>query len=116
MVSNEKIINNTIVYLIKIYKCYFGHFLIRESDINIVHIFYIFSYSFMKPYEKDVDFVNNVIITFTNEDMTKIKVVDLKEIYNFYIHNLRILTWFPYEVARFESYVLRSFCYFLSFC
>jgi hypothetical protein len=41
----------------------------------------------MKPYERDVKFVNNVIITFFDEEMTKIKAVDLDEFYNFYVHD-----------------------------
>ena len=37
----------------------------------------------MKPYERYVNFVNNVIITLSNEQMIKIKVVDLDDFYNF---------------------------------
>ena len=41
----------------------------------------------MKPYERYVKFVNNVTITFSDEEMTKIKVVDLDEFYNFYFQD-----------------------------
>ena len=37
----------------------------------------------MKPYERYVKFVNNVLITLSDEQMTKIKVLDLDELYNF---------------------------------
>ena len=41
MVLAEKVINNKVVELIKIYNFYFGHFFIRENDSNIVHKIYI---------------------------------------------------------------------------
>jgi hypothetical protein len=41
----------------------------------------------MKLYERDVDFVNNGTIALLNEEMTKIKVVDLAELYNFVVEN-----------------------------
>ncbi len=34
-----------------------------------------------------VNFVNNITITLSDEEMTKIKVVCLDEFYNFYIHD-----------------------------
>ena len=37
--------------------------------------------------KRDVNFVNNVIITLSDEKMTKIKIVDLDEFYNFYVHD-----------------------------
>jgi hypothetical protein len=39
----------------------------------------------MKPYEREVKFVNNVTITLSDEQMTKIKVVDLDGFYNFVV-------------------------------
>jgi hypothetical protein len=36
----------------------------------------------MKPYERYVKIVNNVSITLSDEQMTKIKVVDLDDFYN----------------------------------
>ena len=41
----------------------------------------------MKPYERYVKFVNNVLITLSDEEMTKIKVIGLDEFYNFYVHD-----------------------------
>ena len=41
----------------------------------------------MKPYERYIKFVNNVTLTFTHEDMTKIKVLHLDELYNFHVHD-----------------------------
>jgi hypothetical protein len=43
MISAEKVINNKAVELIKMYNFYFDHFFIWQSDINIVHNFYIIS-------------------------------------------------------------------------
>ena len=44
----------------------------------------------MKQYERYVKFVNNVLITLSDKQMTKIKVLDLDELYNFYIHDFYI--------------------------
>jgi len=44
----------------------------------------------MKPYERYVKFVNNVTITFSDEQVTKIKVVHLDELYNFHVHDFFI--------------------------
>ena len=41
----------------------------------------------MKLQERDVNFINNVITTLSDEEMTKIKVVDLDKFYNFYVHD-----------------------------
>ena len=62
---------------------------------------------------RDVSFVNNVTITSSDEQMTKIKVVDLDELYNFVVddffirnylvaqNTLRLsrLMWFKYISA-----------------
>ena len=79
--------NNKVVELIMIYNIYFGHFFIRESGSNIVHKIYISLLYFMKPYERYVKFMNNVTITFLDEEITKIKVVHLDELYNFHVHD-----------------------------
>ena len=34
-----------------------------------------------------VNFVNNITITLSDEEIIKIKVVCLDELYNFYVHN-----------------------------
>jgi hypothetical protein len=39
---------------------------------------------------RDVDFVNNVIIALSNQEMTKTKVVDLGKLYNFVVENFFI--------------------------
>ena len=44
----------------------------------------------MKPYERDVKFVNNVTITSSDEQMTKIKVVDLEKLGNFIVYKFFI--------------------------
>jgi hypothetical protein len=38
----------------------------------------------------DVDFMNNVTIALSNEEMTKIKFIDLKKLYNFVVENFFI--------------------------
>ena len=39
---------------------------------------------------RDVDFVSNVTIALSNEDTMKIKVVDLKKLYNFIVEQFSI--------------------------
>ena len=39
---------------------------------------------------RDVDFVNNITIALSNEDTMKIKVVDLKKLYNFIVEQFSI--------------------------
>ena len=39
----------------------------------------------MKPYERYVKFVNNITTTLLDEQMTKIKVIDFDEFYNFVV-------------------------------
>ena len=93
MVSAEKVTNIKVVQLIKIYNFYFGHLFIRQNNSNIVHKLYIslivhkFYLSLISLYERYVKFVNNVTITLSDEQMTKIKVIDLDQLYNFYIHD-----------------------------
>jgi hypothetical protein len=43
---------------------------------NLIH----FSCSFMKLYERRVDFVNNVTIVLSNEEMIKINFIDLEKL------------------------------------
>jgi hypothetical protein len=47
------------------------------------------SSSLHKTIYGDVDFMNNVNIALSNEEMTNIKVVDLKKLYNFVVGRLR---------------------------
>ena len=39
----------------------------------------------------DVDFMNNVIVALSNEEMTKINFVDLEKLYNFVVE--KFLIW-----------------------
>ena len=48
--------------------------------INFIYL----SYGFIK-YKRDINFVNNVTITLSDEEMTKTKVVDLDHLYNFVV-------------------------------
>lgn len=36
---------------------------------------------------RDEEFVNNLTIAMSNEEMTKIKVIDLQKLYNFLVEN-----------------------------
>jgi len=38
--------------------------------------------------QENINFMNNVTTTFLGEQITKIKVIDLDESYNFYVHNI----------------------------
>ena len=87
MVSAKKVINNKVVELIKIYNFYFDYFLIQENNNNIVHKIYISLLYFMKPYETYVKFMNNVTMTLSDAQMTKIRVVGIDEFYNFVVDN-----------------------------
>ena len=87
MTSAEKIINNKVVELIKIYNFYFSHLFIRHSDSNIIYESHTSLLWFMKLQERDVNFVNNVTTIISDEQMTKIKIVDLDEFYNFYVYD-----------------------------
>ena len=41
----------------------------------------------LRNYKRDVNFVNNVTVTLSDEKMIKIKVIDLDKLYNFGIHH-----------------------------
>ena len=43
-----------------------------------------------ETYERDVDFLKNVTFTLSNEEMDKIKDVDLEKLYNFIVENFFI--------------------------
>jgi hypothetical protein len=85
MISSEKAMNIKVVELIKIYNFYFGYLFIRQSDSNIVHKIYVSLLQFLKPYKRYVKVMNNVTITLSDEQMTKIKVVDLDAFCNFVV-------------------------------
>ena len=64
------------------YNFYFGHFFIRQRESN-VHKIDKLSYSFLKLEERYIRFVNNITTTILDEQITKIKVVELQKLYNF---------------------------------
>ena len=86
MISAKKVMKIKVVELIKIYNFYFGHLFIRQSYSNLIHKFYVSLLQFMRY----VKFVNYVTITLSDEQMTKIKVIDLDELCNFYVHDFFI--------------------------
>jgi len=60
----------------------------------VILIFFYKSYisllcSFIN-YKRDVKFVNKFIFTLLNEEMTKIKVIDLQKLNNFVVENFLI--------------------------
>ena len=69
----------------------------------------------MKPYERDVKFVNNVTITSSDEQMTKIKVVHPDELYNFYAHDFfrwnhlmfQYVIWI-YHFLKFKIWIVQT--------
>ena len=86
MISAANVINNKVVELIKVYNFYFDHFSPDKVVVYIVYKFINLSHS-LWPYERYVTFVNNVTITLLDEQIIKIKVVDLDQFYNFYVHD-----------------------------
>jgi hypothetical protein len=52
---------------------------------NLIYL----SSSFMKLM-RDIDFMNNVTIVLSNEEITKIKFIDLKKLYKFVVENFFI--------------------------
>ena len=84
MISTEKIMNIKVVELIKIYNFIL---VICSSDKVVLTLFTNFIYlscGFIN-YKRDINFVNNVTITLSDEEMSKIKVVDLDVFYNFVV-------------------------------
>ena len=65
---------------------------ICSSDIVVVTLFTNLIYlssTFMKLM-RDVDFMNNVIVALSNEEMTKINFVDFEKLYNFVVEKFFI--------------------------
>ena len=75
--SNLKVFSYKVVQLLKFYNFYFFHLFIWHSGSNVVYNFIYLSSSFMKLYERDVHFVNNVTTALSNEEIIKIKIVYL---------------------------------------
>ena len=65
---------------------------ICSSDIVVVTLFtnLIYLFYFHETNMRDVDFMNNVIIALSNEEMTKINFVDLEKLYNFVVEKFFI--------------------------
>jgi hypothetical protein len=106
MISAEKVINIEVVELIKIYNFYFDHLFIQQSaTIHCSQNLYL-SYSYIN-YKRDAKFVNNVTITLSNEEITKIKGVDIDRFYSFMFmsFSIEIIYCFKmlFEVAIFGN-------------
>ena len=107
----DKMISNKKLSTIKFYNfststtfiLAFGHLFIWHSGSNIVH-----KITYLWNYKRDVNFMNNVTTTSSDEEMTKIKVVDLDEFYNFYAHD-----FFSWNHLIFQNDVWS--CHFLKF-
>ena len=65
------------------------------------------THSFMN-YTRDIDFWTMFTITLSNEEITKIKVVDLDELYNFGIHH-----FFSWNHLMVEN-LIRTYHFFLN--
>ena len=76
-----------VVELIEIDNFCFGYLFIRQSGSKHCSRIYISLVSFHKLQERYVNFVNNVTIILSDEETTKIKVVDLDKFYNFNVHD-----------------------------
>ena len=62
----------------------------------------------LRNYKRDVNFVNNVTVTLSDEKMIKIKVIDLDKFYNFYVHD-----FFSWNHLLFQNDVWS--CHFFKF-
>jgi hypothetical protein len=85
MISAEKVMN---IKVVELSRSTTFIWVISSSNKVIVTLFTKFtslSYSFMKPYERYVKFMNNITITLSDKEMTKIKVVHLDEFYHFVV-------------------------------
>ena len=63
-----------------------------SSDVVVLTFFtnLICLYCSFINYKRDVKFMNKFIFTLSNEEMTKINVVDLEKLYKFVIENFFI--------------------------
>ena len=82
MNSSGKFINIKVVELIKMYNFYFDHFFVRQSDS--VHCSQIYI-------SRNVNLWTMYTTTLLDEEMTKIKIVDLEKLHNFVVDNF--LSW-----------------------
>ena len=94
MISNEKVVNNKVVQPNVIYNSCIGNFSIRQNgSIHCSQLgtsFILITYN----YVRDVCICEGCIIYFVETkldgEMTKIKVVDLDDFYNFVVDNVFI--------------------------
>ena len=84
--------------------------IIYSSDIVVVTLFTNVTYPSycLWNYKRYVNFVNNVITTLSDEEMTKIKLVDLDKFCNFYVHD-----FFIWNQLVFQNNVWPSLCVLL---
>jgi len=61
----------------------------------------------MKLWERYVKFVNNVAITLSDKQMTKIKILDLNELYNFYIHDFTGSNYLLFENVVWSCHFMK---------
>ena len=83
MISTEEVMNIKAVELIKIYNFYFDYFFIQQSGSKHCSQMTYLLYSFHKLCERFMNLSTMCTTTLSDEEMIKIKVVDLDELYNF---------------------------------
>ena len=107
MISTIKVVDIKVVEHITMYNFYFGHFFMWQSiskHCSQIHIWLIVSWNIRDT----CWFVTMFTNTLSNEETTKIKVVDLDELYNFGIHH-----FFSWNHLMVENLVRT--CYFFKF-
>lgn len=90
MTSAKKVINTTIVLLMKTNNSYLGHFSIWQSVCKVVHKFHHLSSSFHELLVTCMISVNNVIVTCSDGHATKTKSVHCHEMWNNCVHHFLI--------------------------
>ena len=58
----------------------------RKKNRNIQSIKIHLLYGFIDC-KREINFVNNVTITLSDEEITKVKVIDIDELYNFVVYD-----------------------------
>ena len=107
MISAEKVINIKVIELINIYNFYFGYFFIWQSvskHCSQIHRSLIVSWTIWETCYLWTMFT----ITLLDKEITKIKVVDLDELYIFDIHH-----FFGWNHLVFQNLVIT--CHFFKF-
>jgi hypothetical protein len=111
MIRTQKVIKITVVVFITSYNFYFGYFFIRQSvsthcsqiDISLIY--------FHKLCERFMNLWIMCTTTLSDKEMTNIKVVDLDELYNFYIHHFFNWNHLVYQnlvwSCHFSKFIIR---------